>query len=230
MNKDRRTTNQKLAEIFTHMADLYRINWVQAVHRPRAYEKAARTLDNLIDDIKDLYRKEGLKGIKKLPGIGESIALKIEEYVRAKKILAYEELKKKTALREIITAFFHSKGISLEKLKRDAKKEKIVYARHVASAKQLLELAGSAASSKKAIDIISAWASSRDLDYTLETVSKRWLELDTLKPKVKVKKAFYRGDPMVWNERKKKWYVVKDGEWLEFADKEKEIEWVEEKK
>jgi len=35
---------------------------------------------------------------------------------------------------------------------------------------------------------------------------------------------------MVWSEQKKKWYVVKDGEWLEFADKEKEIEWVEEKK
>lgn len=228
MNKGEKTTNQKLAQIFTHMANLYRINGV--AYKPAAYEKAVKVLEDLAYDVKDLYKKKGLRGIKELSSIGERTALKIEEYVRTKKVLAYEELKKKTALREIITAFFHSKGISLEKLKRDAKKEKIVYARHVASAKQLLELAGSAASAKKAIDVISAWASSRGLDYTLETVSKRWLELDTLKPKEKVKKAFYKGDPMVWSEQKKKWYVVKDGEWLEFADKEKEIEWVEERK
>ena len=205
------------------MADLYRINGV--AYKPAAYERAARVLGDLNDDIAKIYKENGLKGIMKLSGIGERTASKIEEYVKRKKIPAYEELKKKTALREIITAFFRSKDISLEKLKRDAKKEKIIYARHTAPAKQLLELAGSAAEAKKAIGIISAWAISRDLDYTLETVSKRWLELDTLKPKEKVKKAFYQGDPMVWNERKKKWYVVKDDEWLEFADTESKIEW-----
>jgi len=36
---------------------------------------------------------------------------------------------------------------------------------------------------------------------------------------------------MVWSETKKKWYVIdKDGTWLEFADKESEIEWRQEKK
>ena len=223
MNEVRKTTNQALIRIFTHMADLYRINGV--AYKPAAYERAARVLGDLNDDIVTIYRENGLKGIMKLSGIGERTASKIEEYVKKKKIPAYEELKKKTALREIITAFFRSKDISLEKLKRDAKKEKIIYARHAAPAKQLLELAGSAAEAKKAIGIISAWALSRDLDYTLETVSKRWLELDTLKPKKKVKKAFYQGDPMVWSEQKKKWYVTKDGEWLEFADSEDKIEW-----
>ena len=144
MNKG--DTNQKLAGIFTHMADLYRINGV--AYKPAAYERAAGILESLDSDAKDLYKKEGLKGIKKLPGIGVSMASKIEEYVRKKKISAYEELREKTALREIITTFFRSKGISLEKLKRDARKEKIVYARHAAPAKQLLELAGSAASAK----------------------------------------------------------------------------------
>ena len=223
MNKGTRSIHQALIRIFTHMADLYRINGV--AYKPAAYERATRMLENLEEDIKDLYKKGGLKGIKELSGIGERTAMKIEEYLRAKKIKAYEELKEKTALREIITTFFRSKGISLEKLKRDAKKERIVYARHTAPAKQLLELAGSTISAKKAIAIISAWALSRGLDYTLETVSKRWLELDTLKPKEKVKKAFYQGDPMVWSEQKKKWYVIKDSEWLEFADSEDKIEW-----
>jgi len=223
MNKGRRTANQALIRIFTHMADLYRINGV--AYKPAAYERAIRMLESLEGDIRELYKKKGLKGIQALSGIGERTAIKIEEYVRTKKIKAYEELKEKTALREIITTFFRSKGISLEKLKRNAKKEKIIYARHAAPAKQLLELAGSAMNAKKAIDTISAWALSRGLDYTLETVSKRWLELDTLKPKEKVKKAFYHGDPMVWSEQKKKWYVMKDNEWLEFADSEDKIEW-----
>ncbi|MDA1337342.1 MAG: helix-hairpin-helix domain-containing protein [bacterium] len=226
MNKGKGTMNKVLSQIFTHMADLYRINGV--AYKPAAYERASKILAGLAYDAGDLYKKEGLGGIKKLSGIGERTAVKIEEYIKKKKISAYEELKEKTALREIITTYFRSKDISLEKLKRDAKKEKIIYARHVASAKQLLELAGSAHDAKKAIATISAWASSRGLDYTLETVSKRWLELDTLKPKEKVRKAFYKGDPMVWSQQKKKWYVIKDGEWLEFADTEDKIKFVEE--
>lgn len=55
---------------------------------------------------------------------------------------------------------------------------------------------------------------------------KKWLELDRLKPKEVIKKPFYRNDPMVWSETRKKWFVVtKSGEWLEYADKEKNIEW-----
>ena len=73
---------------------------------------------------------------------------------------------------------------------------------------------------------MAAWANSRKLDYTIETVFKKWLELDNLKPKEKVKKPFYQGDPMVYSEMKKKWYVInKQGEWLLFADKESQIEW-----
>ncbi|MCH7551967.1 hypothetical protein IIB49_01055, partial [Patescibacteria group bacterium] len=83
---------------------------------------------------------------------------------------------------------------------------------------------------KAAIKRVAEWAGYRKLDYSLDTVIKRWLELDTLKPKEKVKKAFYRGDPMVWSEQKKKWYVIKNGEWLEFADEKSKIEWVEERK
>ena len=79
---------------------------------------------------------------------------------------------------------------------------------------------------KKAIDTIAAWANTRNLDYSIETISKKWLELDRLKPKEIVKKAFYQGNPMVWVEAKKKWFVVLgDGDWREFADKEEKIEW-----
>jgi len=41
-----------------------------------------------------------------------------------------------------------------------------------------------------------------------------------------VKKPFFQGKPMIWSQTKRKWYVISnDGEWLEFAGKEKEIQW-----
>ena len=50
--------------------------------------------------------------------------------------------------------------------------------------------------------------------------------MDRLKPKEIVKKPYYKGNPMVWSETKKKWFVISpEGEWLEFAGKESEIEW-----
>lgn len=134
--------------------------------------------------------------------------------------------KQETAIQEVVNHYFYSKGLSLEKIKKDAKKQKIIYSRFTRPAKQLLELAGSIQKAKAAIDKVAEWANSRRLDYAIETVFKKWLELDRLKPKEVVKKPFYRDDPMVWSDAKKKWYVInRHGEWLEFADKESEMEW-----
>ncbi|HOI59717.1 MAG TPA: DNA polymerase/3'-5' exonuclease PolX [Candidatus Pacearchaeota archaeon] len=62
--------------------------------KPRAYQTAALSLDNLEKDIEQIYREEGLKGVEKIPGIGKSIALKIEEYLKTGEIVYYNELKK----------------------------------------------------------------------------------------------------------------------------------------
>ncbi len=145
---------------------------------------------------------------------------------KPKKKTAKQKLMEETNIQKIVNHYFYSKGLTLEKIKRDAKKKKIIYSRFTRPAKQLLELAGSIKKAKKAIDTVAAWANSRGLDYAIETVFKKWLELDRLKPKEIVKKPYYRNDPMVWSENKKKWYVIsQNGDWLEFADKEEEIEW-----
>jgi len=129
-------------------------------------------------------------------------------------------------IQRIENHYFFTKGLTLKEVKESAKKRKIIYSRYVKPAKQLLELAGSQKKAFQAIDKVAEWAKSRNLDYTIETVFKKWLELDRLKPKEIVKKPYYRGNPMVWSEAKRKWYVVdKEGSWLEFADKEEEIEW-----
>ena len=131
-----------------------------------------------------------------------------------------------TEIQEVVNYYFYGKGLTLEQIKDDAKKKKIIYSRFTRPAKQLLELAGSAEKAKEAINKVAGWANSRNLDYSIETVFKKWLELDRLKPKEIVKKPFFQSKPMVWSETKKKWYVIDDGgDWLEFAGKESEIEW-----
>lgn len=197
----------------------------ETAYKINAYRKSVRILNSLKTDVSNIYKERGLEGIKLL-GIGEKNARKIEEYVKKGVIAGFEELKKENAIRAIITHFFKSKGLSLQELKESAKKRKIIYSRFTKASKQLLELAGSVEKAKEAIDKVAAWANSRKLDYAIETVFKKWLELDRLKPKEIVKKPFYQGDPMVWSETRKKWYVInKYGEWLMFAGKESEIEW-----
>ncbi|MDD5752926.1 MAG: hypothetical protein PHI45_02475, partial [Candidatus Pacebacteria bacterium] len=129
--------------------------------------------------------------------------------------------KKETDIQEVVNHFFSTKGLSLGQIKEDAKKRKIIYSRYTRPAKELIELAGSVKQAKKAITIVADWAKSRKLDYSIETVFKKWLELDKLKPKEIIKKPYYRNQPMVWSQTKRKWFVIDDGgEWLEFADKE----------
>lgn len=216
--------NKKLTSILYQIAELLEIQGV--AYKPRSYRKAAKAIEELDTDIVQIYQNEGLEGIRKIPGIGKSIGKKIEEYLKTKKIKYYQELQEKSAIRQIITHYFKTKDVSLRELKKDAKKRKIVYSRYTKPAKQLLELAGSIEKAKEAIDKVASWAKSRELDYVIETVFKRWLELDRLKPKEIVKKPYYRGDPMIWSSTHKKWYVIdQQGDWLEFAGEEKDIEW-----
>ena len=210
--------NKEIAKIFKDMAELLEINGEKVSQRINAYRKAAAYLDNLKEDIKPPYLVPRI--------IGEKNAKKIEEFIKHGRIKEYEELKEESAIRQIVAYFFRSKGLSLQELKENAKKRKIVYSRFTKPAKQLLELAGSVEKAREAIDKVAQWANTRKLDYAIETVFKKWLELDRLKPKEIVKKPFYNGDPMVFSETKKKWYVInKFGEWLEFADKKEKIEW-----
>ena len=188
--------NKKISQIFYEIADILEIKGA-TVFKSRAYRKAAKTLENLNRDISLIYKEKGLKGIKQIVGIGDSTAKKIEEYLKKNKIKYYKELKEETAIQQIVTYYFQTKGLSLKELKENARKKKIIYSRFTRPAKQLLVLAGSIEKAKEAISKVAQWAKSRDLDYAIETVFKKWLELDRLKPKEIVKKPFYRNDPMV---------------------------------
>ena len=222
-------TNKELSRMFREIAELLDIKGnieKGAVYKKGAYLKAARSLEELQEDIRFVYKERGLKGLRQALGVGESIAKKIEEFLKKKKIKYYQDLKKDTAIQQIVTHYFKTKGLSLRWVKENARKKKILYSRFTKPAEQLLVLAGSVEKAKGAMDKVAEWANSRGLDYAIETIFKKWLELDRLKPKEIVKKPYYRNNSMVWSEAKRKWYVVDEhGSWLEFADKEEEIEW-----
>ena len=217
--------NKTIAIILDEIAELLDIKG-EGFFKPRAYRRAARALESSDKQVLNLHKESGIKGIKSIKDIGDSIAKKIEEYINKGSIKYFEQLKEETAIRQLVTYFFETKGLSLKELKENAKKRKIVYSRFTKPAKQLLELAGSQEKAKEAMKKVAEWAKSRNLDYAIETVFKKWLELDNLKPKEVIKKPFFRNCPMIWSEAKKKWYVIdKYGDWLEYAGKEQEIEW-----
>jgi DNA polymerase (family X) len=85
--------NSEVARILRNISILLDMDDVP--FKPRAYEKAALTIDALEDDVDETYQKGGLKALKQIPGVGESIAEKIEELVKTGKLAYYEELRKK---------------------------------------------------------------------------------------------------------------------------------------
>ena len=209
--------NQEIAGKLNKIADLLEVKGEKQIFKIRAYRKASLILQNFQGD---------LALIGKEKGIGKSTAEKIEEYLKKGKIKFLNELEQETAIRQVIAHFFETKGLDLKQLKENAKKQAIVYSRYTNPAKQLIELSGGIEKAKQAINKVADWANSRGLDYTIETVFKKWLEIDRLKPKEIVKKPFYENLPRIFSEAKKKWFVINDnGEWLEFADKEEKIEW-----
>jgi DNA polymerase (family 10) len=87
-----RMKNQELAKLLRMMA-LY-LEMKDVKFKPQAYEKAAYSIEALNEDIEEFIRKRGKEGLKELPGIGESIADKIIEFLKTGKIKELEEFKK----------------------------------------------------------------------------------------------------------------------------------------
>lgn len=85
--------NQELSKIFYEIADYLEMEGVD--FKPYAYQKAALTLETMEQDVGDIYLKGGIKALENIPGVGKSIAEKIEEYLKTGKIKYYEELKRK---------------------------------------------------------------------------------------------------------------------------------------
>ncbi len=81
--------NQKVAEIFVAMADTLAIQG-ENYHRIAAYRRAAENVAALDRPIEEVWRAGELEAI---PGIGKTLAAKIDELMRTGRLKAYEKLK-----------------------------------------------------------------------------------------------------------------------------------------
>jgi len=82
--------NKELAKIFNRIADALEFKGAN-IFRVVAYRKAARILEDLVEDV-EVLNTQGKLG--DLPGIGEGIAKKIDEYLRTGRMKKFAEVTK----------------------------------------------------------------------------------------------------------------------------------------
>ena len=85
--------NSEIAKIFYEISDRLRMQGV--AFKPQAYEKVADVITGLKKSLVDIYKEGGLEALENVPGVGKSIALKIEELIKTGKLKYYQKLKKK---------------------------------------------------------------------------------------------------------------------------------------
>ncbi len=79
--------NLEIAKIFYEIADMLEVQGVE--FKPRAYRRAARSIEELNDDIAVVMERGD-----KIPGVGEAIAKKIDEILKSGRLKYFEDLKK----------------------------------------------------------------------------------------------------------------------------------------
>jgi DNA polymerase (family 10) len=85
--------NEEIAEIFDKMSRVLAFKGANRF-RALAYEHAARSLRDLDEDLTVLAREGKLEEI---PGIGQDLAGKIEEYIKTKRIRLYDQARRGAA-------------------------------------------------------------------------------------------------------------------------------------
>ncbi|MFB6159180.1 MAG: DNA polymerase/3'-5' exonuclease PolX [Candidatus Nanohalobium sp.] len=80
--------NKEVADMFYEVADLLEMKDVE--WKPRAYRRAARSIESLSEPIEDVYKRGELQEID---GVGEAIAGKVQEFLETGELEYYEELK-----------------------------------------------------------------------------------------------------------------------------------------
>ena len=109
--------NNEIVKIFREIAYLIQIaeEDPNTIYKVRAYENAADVIENLSTSIEEIYLKDGIKGLKKIPSIGNAISTKLEELIRSNKISYHEELKQKVPIR--ISEFSNLTGFGPKTMK-----------------------------------------------------------------------------------------------------------------
>ena len=81
--------NELIVKILNNIADILELQEVK--FKPQAYRRAALSIEELSEDVGEVYKRGELG---ELPGVGKSIAEKIEEIIKTGKLKYYEQLKR----------------------------------------------------------------------------------------------------------------------------------------
>ncbi len=137
--------NNEIAGLLYNISELLEIRG-ENPFKIRAYVKAARAIEGMSEDIEKVAMENRLEEI---PGVGEAIATKLEEYLATGKLEYYEELKKQvpSGLHELLRIpgigpktlkFLHEElGIkSIEELEKAAKAHRLRRLSHFGETKE----------------------------------------------------------------------------------------------
>ncbi|MBI2023087.1 DNA polymerase/3'-5' exonuclease PolX [Candidatus Giovannonibacteria bacterium] len=86
-------TNEEISKILAEMAVLYEMESVE--FKPRAYERASDGVAGLQEEVESVYKKDGIKGLMKIPGVGRGIAEHLKQLFSDGHFKEYDRLKKK---------------------------------------------------------------------------------------------------------------------------------------
>lgn len=186
-------SNQELVKILYEMAALLEMK--EMAFKPQAYEHAAYSIEALGEDVDEIYKKGGLKALEEIPGVGQGIAERIEEYIKTGHIKDYERLKKQFPID--VTGLMEIGGVGPKMVKKLYKKLGIKNARELetaARAGKLSKLEGlGEKSEQKILKSIGYLAQSQGrfiLGFILPTVRKI---VDSLRALPEVKRAEFAG-------------------------------------
>ena len=84
--------NLDVARVLYEIADLLEMKGEDRF-RPIAYRRAAREIEAMPDDVEDRWREGGIPRLRQIPGVGEAIAEKIDQYLRSGTVDALVDLK-----------------------------------------------------------------------------------------------------------------------------------------
>ena len=106
--------NREIAELFYEAADI--LEFQQVEWKPRAYRKAAQNIENLGEDVEKIYERKGKAGLNEIPGVGESIADHIAEYLETGRVEKFEKLKEKAPTDTV--ELMEIRGLGAKKMKK----------------------------------------------------------------------------------------------------------------
>ncbi len=107
--------NEEVARILYEIAEMLDIRGGNRF-KPIAFRAAARSVENLPLPIKEVYKKDGKKGLMGIPAVGESIAEHLEEIIKKGKSSYRDRLRE--SIPENVSALMDVPGLGPKKIKR----------------------------------------------------------------------------------------------------------------